>query len=245
MGRRNTITFNTDMLILLNELTNTHFFALCVRLALHLEDNSWQIKIDKFSVRELSKQFGSSINKINSLIKLAIELGVIIKFETAVINMFLFNPNIAYKGKMPEANSSILKMFNLTILQRYTYEQLKNYLSIPATSNHNIYILSQKINDDKSIYKIGYSKNIDVRIRNYFTTNPTAKLIATFYFENALKIERSLHMNEWYDLETMKQINKDYSFGLHLWTFNNNLFINFSLTFFIWKLIERFITLYY
>lgn len=218
---QNTLTFNNDMLKKLNSISNTHFFALCIRLAMHLDENSCQIKIDNFSVRDLSKQFGSSINKINSLINLAIELGVIIKFEVITANTFLFNPNIAYKGKLPFVNSQIFKMFELTMIQTYTETQLKNYISVPISKKDNIYILSQEINNDKLIYKIGYSKNVDVRIKSYFTTNPTTKLIATFYFENAFEMERllhkkytSIHMNEWYNLETMKQINKDYSFGL-------------------------------
>jgi len=126
------ITFDDNSLKTLDTIGGTHFLALCVRVAMNLEEDSCKLKISGFTVRELSSSFGISVNKVNRLINLAKEIGVILKFDVAGAEMFLYNPSIAYKGKVqPSYICNVIKTsyWTITLLQfQFYHEYFRNQL---------------------------------------------------------------------------------------------------------------------
>jgi len=70
----------------------------------------------------------------------------------------------------------------------------------------NMYILKAYGPKGKIIYKLGYSKNIHIRMRSYRHCNPYIELIATGYAKDGLDYEQFVHKqveakvgNEWYE----------------------------------------------
>lgn len=216
----NYVIFNHKSLEKLNNVGTTVFFALCIRLAMKMENESNLIKVNKNNVRELSKEYGIGINNINELINLAKKIGVIIEIETYPETSYLYNPYIAQKRNV---DLSVYKLFDLTIFNQYSNEELNNLFTKPKRNLDNIYIISQPIDNNNLIYKIGRSNNIESRLNTYLSTNPSIKIMLTLMVENPVEFEKKLHQkykaifkNEWYDYDTMKTINDEYNFNLTL-----------------------------
>jgi len=82
---------------------------------------------------------------------------------------------------------------------------------------HNLYIVSASHGNKEVLIKLGYSEagRIQNRLHSYFQVNPFAKLIKTFYREDAKQFEKNFHAtnhsitgNEWYFPEHLKHIIK-------------------------------------
>ena len=80
----------------------------------------------------------------------------------------------------------------------------------------NLYIIRVYNKAGESMIKLGYSSNIEERLKTYYYHNPMMELIGTFYVENALVLEKEIHskfksiyLNEWYseaDLDSFLKI---------------------------------------
>jgi len=77
----------------------------------------------------------------------------------------------------------------------------------------NLYIVKVYNGDGDSIIKLGYSNNIENRLRQYYYHNPLIELIGTYYMENAIEVEKNIHntlksvcLNEWYNEDKLDYI---------------------------------------
>jgi hypothetical protein len=71
---------------------------------------------------------------------------------------------------------------------------------------HNLYIVRAYGKDDKSLIKLGYSRHIKSRLKEYLTYNPFIEIIGTWYMEDAKYFEKHIHKSilsdlgdEWYN----------------------------------------------
>lgn len=85
------------------------------------------------------------------------------------------------------------------------------YKTTSENDNHNIYIVKSG-----ELVKLGFSDNINSRLKTYIHHNPNTELIATYYVENGKVWERQFHKkhksvmgNEWYSVEDLDWINAE------------------------------------
>lgn len=77
---------------------------------------------------------------------------------------------------------------------------------------HNIYILRTYLKEG-TLIKVGYASDIDKRFAQYQSHNPSVELIYTFYKQDGILFEQTLHDNfkasykrEWYSEEDLPKI---------------------------------------
>lgn len=77
----------------------------------------------------------------------------------------------------------------------------------------NLYIIKVYNKHGNSIFKIGYSSNLENRLRTYYYHNPLIALVGTYYKDNAKKLEKEIHskirakyLDEWYDIEKLQEV---------------------------------------
>lgn len=85
------------------------------------------------------------------------------------------------------------------------------YKTTTENENHNIYIIKSG-----DLIKLGFSNNINSRLKTYIHHNPNTELIITHYVENGKVWERQFHKNhksvignEWYRIEDLDWINTE------------------------------------
>ena len=78
--------------------------------------------------------------------------------------------------------------------------------------NHNIYII-RSYGRNESIIKVGYSANIEKRLSAYKEHNPYVEIVSTFYIDDGLTFEKTLHQKfksvykyEWYNEDQLNDI---------------------------------------
>lgn len=74
----------------------------------------------------------------------------------------------------------------------------------------NIYILRSYGNNNTSIIKLGYTSNMNSRLKTYYSHNPLLEIIGTYYVEEGPLFEKAFHSNnlshvlyEWYKEERL------------------------------------------
>ena len=89
----------------------------------------------------------------------------------------------------------------------------KNTNKITNTPKHNLYIVKVYNNNSKPLIKLGYSSNIEKRLKQYSDHNPLIELIGTFYREDAKEFENNFHkehksieLHEWYSYDNLRYI---------------------------------------
>ena len=76
----------------------------------------------------------------------------------------------------------------------------------------NIYVL-KSYGESENLIKVGYSDNIESRLKQYINHNPNAEIIDTFHIYNAKEFEINFHKNrkstvrrEWYEENKLDKI---------------------------------------
>jgi hypothetical protein len=79
-------------------------------------------------------------------------------------------------------------------------------------NKHNLYII-KACNDKNCLIKMGYTNNINKRLKTYYYNNPMITIINTYYREDAKEFEKYLHfhlksevLNEWYSIDKLNTI---------------------------------------
>lgn len=79
----------------------------------------------------------------------------------------------------------------------------------------NLYLIKMSNKSGDVMIKLGYSSNIDKRLKTYYYHNPLIEVIKTFYSEDAKIIEKEIHskiqsccLNEWYTEDKLDEIIK-------------------------------------
>jgi len=77
----------------------------------------------------------------------------------------------------------------------------------------NIYIIETTNKAGTTLVKLGYSSNIEQRLKSYRDANPLTTVIGTFYVKDALAFEQTFHKShkslcgrEWYSKDTLEEM---------------------------------------
>jgi len=175
--------------------------------------NSLEPLNDDTTLLELMEVLGVSINKVKPILKKLWELGVYGKFEVKdadkpYTKYWIFNPYLSCSEEFV-FTKEIDDLFKKTLF----FNKDLDYDLSNVSPSDNLYIVAQETKIGV-VYKLGYSKNIINRLKQYFYHNPSIQVIKTFYREDGELFEKEFHLknksiylNEWYDLNTMKKWN--------------------------------------
>lgn len=165
------------------------------------------------TLQTISVELGMNYSRCSQLMKQLDQTNICKKITVEGCNLFTLNPYVVH-------NNQIIDVLIYNKFAELEYgvgnpdRRSKKINKINTeTDGDNIYLLEHIIDTNTTYYKIGYSKNIEGRLKAYLLHNPSIKLIKTWKVQNPKNYEHEIHSNfeaiynkEWYSKETLEKI---------------------------------------
>lgn len=165
------------------------------------------------NLQTISDELEMNYSRCSQLIKRLDRANICKKLVIDGCNLFVLNPHIVHNNQSIDA-IIYNKFTDGRVEMCDTPRRSKKINKINTeTIGDNIYLLEHTVDNEISFYKIGYSKNIQERLKAYLIHNPSIKVIKTWKVEHPKNYEHEIHSNfepvynkEWYSRETLEKI---------------------------------------